>query len=1161
MPEKFELNYSNKFNFNKCMKNKFFIGYDHCNHIKRILLMMKLTFFFCLLGLMSVSASVYSQRTKLTLNVDEASIYEVLNQIENQSDFVFIYKSDVIDCDKKVNVNIKKGIVNKVLDNIFKDSGVKYEIIKNEIILTTDRNVLNKNRTNVVIPENRIKGKVTDTDGKPLPGVTITVLGTTRGVITDNDGTYSIDKVNPSDKLVFSFIGMESQIIDVGEKKNIKVEMIEKTEELKDVTVVAYGKQKKESVIGSISTVRPAELKVPSSNLTTSLAGRVAGIISYQRSGEPGQDNADFFVRGVTTFGYAKNPLILIDGIELTTTDLARLQTDDIASFSIMKDATATALYGARGANGVILVTTKEGKEGKAKLSFRVENTFSMPTRDVKFADPVTYMEMNNEAILTRNPLGETLYSDDKIARTAAHENSVIFPATDWHDMLFKNYTKNQRYNMNISGGGKVARYYIAGSFSQDNGILKVDKRNNFNNNIDLKKYTLRTNVNVNITPTTELIARMSGSFDDYSGPLDGGSGMYNKVVHSNPTLFPAYYPVDEAHQSVSHIMFGNYDEGTYCNPYADMVKGYKEYTRSQMTAQMEVHEDFKWITKGLSFRLMMNTIRNSFFSVNRSYNPFYYALDYYIPGTDEYSISMINEDEGTEYLGYNEGDKTISSSFYLEAALNYNRTFNKKHNVSGLLLTTRKNYLDANAGSLQSSLPKRNLGLSGRFTYSYDERYNFEFNFGYNGSERFHEKNRFGFFPSAGVAWNVSNEEFWAPYKKLFSKFRIRATYGLVGNDDIGSSSERFFYLSDVNLNTSSRKATFGDNWGYSRNGVSVSRYANEDITWEIAKKKNLAFEIGMFEHKLEIQAEFFSEYRKNIFMPRADIPVTMGLSSAVKANVGEASSKGTDISIDYNKSWNNSMWLSLRGNYTYATSQYEVYEEPEYKEPWRLHKGKALGQTYGYIAERLFIDDAEVANSPKQNFGEYMAGDIKYTDINRDGQITQADMVPIGYPIRPEIVYGFGFSYGYKHFDFSAFFQGLTHESFWINPSSTSPFNNQTQVLKSYADSYWSEDKRDVYALWPRLSPDVVENNTQPSTWFMRDGSFFRLKEVELGYTLPKKIQKKIHTSLFRIYVSSTNCLTFSKFKLWDIEMGGDGLGYPIQRTFNVGLNISIK
>ncbi|MDD2513426.1 MAG: SusC/RagA family TonB-linked outer membrane protein, partial [Proteiniphilum sp.] len=461
-----------------------------------------------------------------------------------------------------------------------------------------------------------VTGTVLDEQEVPLPGVTITVVGSTRGVITDVDGFYSIE-AKSTDQLLFSFVGLESQTITIGNKKVLNVTLAEKIDELDEVTVVAFATQKKESIIGSITTINPNELKVPSSNLTTAIAGRISGVISYQRSGEPGQDNADFFIRGVTSFGYKKDPLILIDGIESSSTDLARLQTDDIASFSIMKDATATSLYGSRAANGVILIKTKEGKEGKAKISFRVENFVSMPTKNVELADPITYMKMHNEAVLTRDPLGILPYSRQKIDNTAVGVNSAMYPSTDWRSELIKDYTTNQSVSLNVSGGGKVARYYIAGGFDQNNGLLKVDKRNNFNNNIDLKTYSVRSNVNVNLTPSTQVDVRVSGTFDEYMGPMSGGTQVYRNVMRTNPVLFPPYYEPDEEHKFLTHIMFGNYDDGTgsfYLNPYAEMVRGYKNYSRSVMTAQFEVKQNLDMLIKGLSFRTMANTGRNTYF-------------------------------------------------------------------------------------------------------------------------------------------------------------------------------------------------------------------------------------------------------------------------------------------------------------------------------------------------------------------------------------------------------------------------------------------------------------------------------------------------------------------------------------------------------------------
>lgn len=1010
-----------------------------------------------------------------------------------------------------------------------------------------------------------VQGQVMDAEGVPIPGVNIRLKGQNTGTISDMNGNYKLSDVTEDAVIEFSFIGFATL------EKKVKGEtlnaiLLEDTKSLDEVEIVAFGTQKKESVIGSISTLKPAELKVPTSNLTNALAGRVAGVIAYQRTGEPGVDDSNFFIRGVTSFGYAKSPLILIDNIEVDTKDLSRLQPDDIESFSIMKDATATALYGSRGANGVILVKTKEGQTGTMKLNLRVENSISTPTKMLELADPITYMKLHNEAILTRDPLHALMYSEDKIDNTVPGHSSVIYPVTDWRNELLKDYTMNQRVNLNISGGGSMVNYYVAGSFMQDNGILNVDKANNFNNNIKNRNYSVRSNINIKLSKTTKLMVRMNGAFEDYNGPLSGGSDLYYKIMQSNPVLFPATYPKDEEHAYVKHIMFGNSGDGKYINPYAEMVKGYKETGRAKLESQFELNQDLDFITKGLKVRALFNTSRLSYYSTSRQYKPFYYALGEYNYMNNTYAVDIINPNSGTEYLDYNEGDKTITANTYLEAAVNYDREFGK-HGVGGLLVMQLRNNHQPNASSLQTSLPKRNVGLSGRFTYAYDSRYFVEGNFGYNGSERFDKDHRWGFFPSAGLAYMVSNEKYFKNLLPYVQKLKLRASYGLVGNDNIGDSNARFLYLSEINMNNGGTGASFGYNEGaYKKNGIGINRYADPSIGWEVAKKMNFAVEMTFLD-ALNVTAEYYKESRDHILQSRADIPNTMGLWKTPNANLGKAKSHGVDLSLDYNKYFTNDTWLQLRGNFTYAANQYVEYEEVEYPgAPWKSRVGNPIAQEYGYIAEGLFVDDEEVRNSPVQ-FGEYGAGDIKYRDVNRDGVISELDMVPIGYSKDPEIVYGFGASYGFKNFDVSVFFQGLARESFWIDYGRVSPFfdnsgtdaRENNQLAKFIADNHWSETNRNIYAVWPRLSDSSIENNAKKSTWFMRDGSFLRLKQLEIGYTLPQRLIQKAGLKNLRVYFTGNNLFCFSKFKEWDVEQAGDGLKYPLQRIYNIGLNLT--
>ena len=1015
-----------------------------------------------------------------------------------------------------------------------------------------------------------VTGTITDNNNNPLPGVNVVVDAETySGAVTDFDGNFVV-KADAEATLIISYVGFITQEVKLNGNKNLNIKMEEDLFGLEEVTVVAYGEQKKQSVIAAVTSVDPTELRVPTSNLTTSLAGRVAGLISYQRSGEPGRDNAEFFIRGVSTFGYARSPLILIDGIETTSTDLARLQPDDIASFSIMKDATATALYGARGANGVIMVTTKEGKQGKVKLNIRYEKAYSAAARKVSIADPITYMRLHNEALATREPLSGRIYSLEKILISQdPNRNQMAYPTINWFDELLEDYTLNSRFNFNVSGGGKIARYYLAATVNTDNGNLKIEPQNNFNNNINFNRISLRSNVNINLTSTTEVAVRFNGNFDDYNGPISGGEEIYRQAMQTNPVLYPKYYEPDANYINTTHILFGNYGQfGDYLNPYANMVRGYKDESYNNVLATVELKQNLNFITNGLKARALINTSRYSFYNLERKYNPFYYTLANYDFQSDIYSLIALNPNQGTEYLEYNEGAKVISNSVYFEGSLNYNRIINEKHNISGMLVGILRELKYANNGNLQTSLPYRNIGLSGRFTYAFDSKYFAEFNFGFNGSERFAKSERFGFFPSFGVGWYVSNEPFMEQYEDVITKLKLKGTYGLVGNDQIGSAEDRFFYISQVNLNDGGMGSMFGEEFSNYINGVSIDRYANDQITWEKATMTNIGFELGLF-GKFDLQADYFTEYRSNILMDRAQTPSTMGLQAAIRANVGEASSEGFEFTIDYKESFRNDLYISARANFSYATSKYEVYDELDFISaglPWRSRIGLNLSQPFGYIAERLFIDEADIANSPLQTFGEYMPGDIKYKDINNDGIIDINDEVPIGYPSTPEIIYGFGISSSYKNLDLSFFFQGSARSSFFIDAYRTSPFIDTSgsaignnALLTAWANDYWSEDNRDLYASWPRLSDQLVDNNNRNSTWWLRDGGFLRLKSIEIGYSFKTENFSKVKLDALRLYLSGTNLLTFSKFKIWDVEMGGNGLGYPIQKGVNFGINMN--
>lgn len=1151
-------------------------------YAKKILLIMKITAFIVFISLLHASASVFPQ--KITYRANNIPITQFFTEVYKQTGYSVAWSPENVNGVAIINVNFKNTPLKDAISESLRGLSLDYSFIDKLIVVKSK--TVTKEKTATAADDITITGSVKDAKGNVLPGASISVVDAKIGTTTDNNGNFVL-MVKEGAIIKVSSIGYISQTLKVtSANKTFKITLEEDVKNAEEIVITAFGKkQRKEAVVGSVTSIKPADMKIPASNLTSALAGQAAGIIAYQPTGQPGQDNAQFFIRGVTTFGYKVDPLILIDNIELSTNDLARLNVDDIASFSILKDASATALYGARGANGVILVSTKEGKAGKLSINARLENSVSQNTQSIKLADPITYIKMFNEGTLTRDPTQPLPFNQDKINNTlntinkAPGYNPYVYPAVDWLKTLLKDRTNTLRGNLSFSGGGQSARYYLAGSYNLDHGNLREDRLNNNSNNIKFQNYQLRSNININLTKTTEAIVRFSGNYSSYQGPLttDGSfnSDVYNVALHTSPVLFPAFYPADAANQATKHILFGappgTFGSTPFNNPYALLLRGHKTSAESRVLAQLEVNQKLDFLTNGLTFHGIFETNRYAYFDSNLGYKPFYYNIGSYDRASDTYTLSWLNQKQGdaTEYLEYFPGSPIINTNSYLQGTLDYNRQFNN-HSVTGTLVMTQQQRLFSNAGKLVDALPYRNLGIAGRAGYNYMGKYFTEFNFGYNGSERFSEAHRFGFFPTIGAGWLISAENFFRPLSSVVNRMKVRASYGLVGNDAI--SSRRFFYSSDVNLNGGGG-AEFGTNRGYSRNGVAINNYPDPDVTWETSRQFNLALEFTFLKN-LNIVAEYYNYNRYNILQKRAFIPSTSGLEADIYANLGKANSRGIDISADYKQQIGNDLLISGRGNLTLATDKYTYFEEPDYPEPWRRTVGHPIRSGYGYIAERLFVDDVEARSSPTQIFSATgklpKGGDIKYRDLNGDGVINERDQTFIGHPQVPQIVYGYGLSVQYKNFDASAFFQGQARVSFFIDPNKVSPFvqstqdyiYGNTQLLKEFADNHWSEDNQNIYAVYPRfgVNRNDIENNLQASTWWLRNGSFLRLKSAEIGYSLPASITKKLGVGKCRIYLNGLNLITWSSFKLWDPELGGNGFAYPIQRVYNLGINLNL-
>ncbi|MFA7492423.1 MAG: TonB-dependent receptor [Proteiniphilum sp.] len=1016
----------------------------------------------------------------------------------------------------------------------------------------------------------KITGLVTDSGGTPLIGVTIVEKGTTNGVVTDIDGRYTITVKSSSSELVFSYIGYTAVTEQAGNRKELNIRMTEDSTSLEEVVVVGFGQQAKVSVVGSIQSVDVGALKTPSSNLSTSFAGQLAGVIAVQRSGEPGADGADFWIRGISTFGSMKSPLIVIDGVKASTAELNALDPEMIGSFSILKDATATALYGSRGANGVMIVNTKSGRDlDKAIVNVRVESSYTAPTKVTKFVDGVTYMQMFNEAVTARN-LGDKLYSQEKIDGTRNNLDPYVFPNVNWYDEMFKSGAMATNANLSIRGGSKKLDYFSSVSFNQDQGILRNNKEFSYDSDLSVQRYVIQNNFNYQVTPTTKVSAKLNANLREYKGSRMSASDAFRYSVYGNPVDFPIRFPDDP---EINYIRWGGksgsrYYNESFINPYVEMVRGYKNTFESIISGSFDVIQDLHFITPGLSLNGLFSFKNWSQTEVSRTASNNAFEVSDYTWNADRtaiesYTAKRIAKEQDTQ-LSYSYG-MNGNRQIYIQGMLNYERTFASKNYVTGMLVYTQEEIQTNKPETFLASLPQRKQGISGRLTYSYDYKYLLEANFGYNGSENFAPKNRWGFFPSVGVGYIVSREKFFEPLNKVVSNLKLRATLGMVGNSD---DATRFMYLGQIELQNGNMSYTTGVQQNYGLSGPAYTRFSNPNLTWEVGRKINLGLDLNLW-NRLDFTVDLFQDYRKNIFLTRQSVPDILGFSprniwwnqtTQIFGNLGEVENKGMDMSMDYFHEFNHDLKMSFKGTFTWATNKILDYDEPDFQQYPNLSRvGHPVGAHLMYVADRLFIDEAEINNSLPQNISgiTIRPGDIKYKNIadadgKYDNQIDANDRIYSKYSQTPEIIYGFGTSAFYKKFDFSIFFQGAARTQ--IMMSGFHPFGNDEtrNILKFISDDYWSESNPNIYAAYPRLSKLDNDNNTAASTYWLRDGSFLKLKNAEIGYNL----------KLMRIYLRGTNLFTISKFKHWDPEQGGgSGLSYPTQRVINLGVQFTFR
>ena len=1077
---------------------------------------------------------------------------QAIRQIEKNSNYVFFYDAADLDEVKRKNIDCQ-GTIEKVLSVVFEGSNVNYLVRGDEVVLKVNKqSVQQKGEKRVVT------GVVTDAiDGEPLVGVNIVVKGQKSGTITDLNGRYSISVSGDKAVLVFSYIGYQKREAPVEDLGVVNVTMSGEQQTLNEVVVVGSGVQKKVSVTGAITNVKGDILRMPTSQLSTSFAGKLAGVIATTKTGEPGS-GADFYIRGISTMNGATNPLIILDGVEISSGDLDNLDPEIIDGFSILKDATATAMYGTRGANGVMIITTKSGRNiDKPIINFRVEGQITSPTSKPKFVDGATYMDLFNESLLNGGST-ESPYSAEEIAGTRAGLNPYAYPNVNWYDELFKDQAFNQNFNVNIRGGGKRVDYFSSVTVNHETGMIKNRSKDffSYNNNINVMRYSFQNNINAYLGKDSRLSLRLNVQLRKTKQPNISMNDLFAGAINTSPVEAPIYFPDDGV---TTHIKWGVNDRlkpGQQQNPVAQLASGYQDNFRSTVVAALEFEQKLNFITEGLRFKALASfkNWSSTTNSASAGWNK-YHLQDFSVDDNGVYSfVTRLQNESGGEVSTdlkpgvANSGDRR----FYFQAIMDYNRTFGK-HDVNAMFIYNQDELVtQLFSGDLIAALPKRKQGVAARLSYAYDGKYLAEVNMGYNGSENFAKGHRWGFFPSIAVGYNISEEAFFEPLKNVFSNMKIRASWGLVGNDNIGGA--RFVYMPTINLTGTGY--TTGLDGDITYKGPVYSRYGNPEVTWEVGKKVNVGLDLQLF-NSLNLTMDYFHETRTDIFQERGTIPQYLGTAGTkVFGNLAAMKNQGFDFAADFNKKIGKDWFISFKGTFTYAHNEITKYDEsPKYA--FQSKVGQSANIPSIMISDGLFKDPDDVKNSNQQIGGNLSAGDIKYVNISKlygydDDIVDISDWVWAKNPTVPEIVYGFGPSIRWKNLDFSFFFQGVAKVSLVMSDFHPFGDNSLRNVLTWIADDRWSPDNQNINATYPRLTRDTSVNNTQRSDYWLRNAAFIKLKNAEIGYTYKN----------MRFYVSGMNLATFSPFKHWDPEQGGgNGLKYPTQRVFNFGFQMTIN
>ena len=1001
-----------------------------------------------------------------------------------------------------------------------------------------------------------VTGTIVDATGEPIIGATVMEAGTSNGTVTDFDGVFKIQVKSDKSALRISYVGCQTQNITIGAQRNIKVVLKEDSKQIGEVVVVGYGAQKKESVIGAISQVSSKDLlSTPAANVTQAIAGKIPGVITTQTSGAPGDDDAKINIRGRATFAGDGSPLVLVDGVERSFSQIAP---DDIETISVLKDASATAVYGVRGANGVILVTTKRGKDQKPEVSLTANFQIQSPTRKDTYLNSYDTVKLLEEALSNDGLPSQYSASDIEMYRKSCAgeltgSDALLYPNVNWYDEVLNNNAPAQRYNASVKGGTKRMRYYASGEYYNQGSLIKNLSQDTYGNTSSpgFRRYAFRANLDFFLTKDLTVSVNFGTRFEERKGSNTSESSTYSQIFHAlNHTpgwLFPVSYQVENG-ESTS-ILYGgnsNYQD----NIVAALAKGgYYKGTNTINETNFVVNYDMGWLTKGLSIKGMASYDYDSYYKKTFGATFATYELN---DRNNYQSVDAYNKFNTDGELAYTKSSST-TYKLYLEAQINYVRKFGK-NDVTAMVLYNQNDY------HYNSDLAKRYQGLVGRVTYAYNDKYLAEFNAGYNGSENFMSGKRFGFFPAFSIGWRVTQEEFMKSTASWLNNLKIRASYGEVGNDvyTVNGVSQRFLY--EQKWSQISNDYYFGTSGS---KGIYETQYPNYGVTWERAHKYNLGIEFGMFNGLLNGNLDFFYERRNNILTTYLTRPQWVGVNMAA-GNLGETKNQGMELELHHMNHIGKDFTYNIGFTYSHAKNEIIDMNEPDLKTAYRKQEGHSIGQYFGLICDG-FITSEDIASGklPVSTYGKTQVGDLKYRDMNGDGFIDDRDETYIGYSDIPENTYALTLGANYKGWGFSIMFQGVDHVSRYYDADAMYAFVDGGKA-KTIHLSRWDPSQSEEYNLANAKYPllhygSYGDHNQRENSFFLQNGAFVRLKNIEFSYTLPSKWVNMVGISTCRLYINANNLITWDHLDgLVDPESNGSNR-YPIMKTWNFGLNVT--